>query len=152
MPANRLVVGSWNAICDVCGFKFKSYQLRPRWDGLMVCKEDYETRHPQEMLKAKPEKIKPPWVRPEPPDRFLLVCNMYTRSAYADLGTADCMQADNNAFTYPYLLALYDDTLNPVVAPAPPPPAPPPSGSPPALIFTTAANSTYLPLNSVGVN
>ena len=23
---------SWNAICDSCGFKFKSHELRRRWD------------------------------------------------------------------------------------------------------------------------
>jgi hypothetical protein len=35
----------YNVICDVCGFKFKNHQLSERWDGRMVCKEDYETRH-----------------------------------------------------------------------------------------------------------
>lgn len=35
----------YNAICDVCGFKYKASFLRKRWDGLMVCEADYEQRH-----------------------------------------------------------------------------------------------------------
>ena len=35
----------YNAICDSCGLQFKASQLRKRWDGLMVCKDDWEQRH-----------------------------------------------------------------------------------------------------------
>lgn len=57
-----------NAICDSCGFKFKHYQLRKRWDGLMVCEQDWETRHPMDFQKVpRPEKA-PSWTRPEPTD------------------------------------------------------------------------------------
>lgn len=147
MGANRLTLGEWNSICDVCGFKYKSSQLRKRWDGLMVCNQDYETRHDQDLIRAKPEKAPPPWVRPEPEDQFLLVCNLFTRSAYAGLGTAGCMQAGESSFSYAFLLALYDDTLSPVIAVSAPAPAP---ASAPALKFNVASNSQYLPLPSVG--
>lgn len=150
MPANRLVLGSWNAICDVCGLKKKSYQLQKRWDGLMVCKDDYEPRHPSDLIRPIPPAPPPPWVRPEPTDQFELVCNLFTRSAYADLGTADCMTADNNLYTYAFLLSLYDDTLSPVGS-APPAPAPAPGPpSSPALKFNQASNSDYLALISAG--
>jgi len=44
--------GDWNALCEVCNFKFKASQLRERWDGLRVCDEDYEERHPSDLFQA----------------------------------------------------------------------------------------------------
>ena len=82
--------GVWSAICDVCGFKYKSTELRKRWDGLMVCDDDFETRHPQDFIRTRSERIVPPWTRPEPEDTFSLFCDAWTSSSYADYGTADC--------------------------------------------------------------
>lgn len=59
---------AWRAICDVCGFKLWNHELRKRWDGLMVCSADFEKRHPQDFVKAKPDRQNTPWVRPEPDD------------------------------------------------------------------------------------
>ena len=57
----------WKAVCDVCGFYFKSGKLRKRWDGLMVCKEDWEVRHPSDYYKfpTGTESVVP-WTSPEP--------------------------------------------------------------------------------------
>jgi len=63
---NYLTPGNYNALCDSCGRKFKASQLRRRWDGLMVCSEDYEVRHPSDFLRVQKEKISVPWARPEP--------------------------------------------------------------------------------------
>jgi hypothetical protein len=65
--------GSWNAICDVCGFQHKAEELQKRWDGLMVCKEDFETRHPQTLLRVPTDNPSLPWSRPEPPDTYINV-------------------------------------------------------------------------------
>lgn len=54
-----------NAICDVCGFKKKHYELKPRWDGLMVCKEDWEPRHIRDLYRVPRSERAPDWVRPE---------------------------------------------------------------------------------------
>lgn len=70
---NYLVIGEWNAICDVCGLKFKSSMLQRRWDGLMTCDKDWEMRHPQDFLRVNKEVISPPWVRPEGDDSFISV-------------------------------------------------------------------------------
>jgi len=67
---NEYKQGDWNAICDVCGFKYKASQLRRRWDGFMVCKDDYETRHEQDFLEAKTDDQSVPWNRPEQTDSF----------------------------------------------------------------------------------
>lgn len=67
---DHLELGDYNAICDVCGFKFKASELRRRWDGYMVCSSDYEQRHPQDLIRLKPDRQAVPWARPESPDTF----------------------------------------------------------------------------------
>lgn len=67
------IPGAWNVICDRCGFEYKNGKLRKEWTGLMVCSgtgtnECWESRHPQETLKAKKDKQTPAWVRPGAPD------------------------------------------------------------------------------------
>ena len=57
--------GTWSAICDRCGVKFKSDQLRKTWDGFLVCKADYETRHVADFIKAPKPIPALPWTRPE---------------------------------------------------------------------------------------
>ena len=57
--------GDWNAICDRCGFKFKASQLKEDWQGLRVCAEDFEHRHPMDFLKVYPDKVNVPWTRPD---------------------------------------------------------------------------------------
>lgn len=61
---SKFLSGQWNAICDICGFEFKSRELRKNWMGLMVCSKDFETRHPQELIRVKADDPSVPWVRP----------------------------------------------------------------------------------------
>lgn len=82
--------GQWNAICDRCGFKFKSSELKKDWQGLMVCEEDYETRHPQDFIRVRTEKVLPEWVRPRPSDVFLVYCTYATSSIQAGYMGAGC--------------------------------------------------------------
>lgn len=53
--------GSWNAECESCGFVFKSHELKKRWDGVMVCKDDWEPRHPLDFQRGKAEVTAIPW-------------------------------------------------------------------------------------------
>ena len=69
--ADYLKRGDWNAICDVCGFKYKASELKRRWDNLYVCDVDWEPRHPQDFLKGKRDKQNTPWSRPEQVDDFV---------------------------------------------------------------------------------
>lgn len=97
--------GTWNAVCDVCGFEFKSDELRKNWKGLMVCRSEYETRHPQDFIRARHEDTSVPWSRPESADDYLLVCYIWDRSGYAGLGQAGCMIAGNNTYSASFLTA-----------------------------------------------
>lgn len=89
--------GQYNALCDVCGFKFKNTDLRKRWDGLMVCGKDWETRHLQELIRPVPDQRKLPWTKPESsyifigPSTVTLGCTANTVSAVPGQGSPGCM-------------------------------------------------------------
>ena len=89
------IPGSWNVICDSCGKKIKASEAKQRWDGLIVCPDDFEMRQPQDFVKARADKISVPFTRPRPTDEFVFSCSLLTSSGVADVGVADCAQADN---------------------------------------------------------
>lgn len=94
--------GKWNAVCDVCGFNFKNTDLKLRWDGLMVCKDDWETRHPQELIRPIPDRTQVPWTRPVGDDRDVpnlpprpQACSVFGQFANAGYAEAGCAEAGN---------------------------------------------------------
>ena len=87
------IPGKWLAICDVCGYRYYNDQLKKDWRGLMVCKDDWETRHPQDFLKVRRDIMSPPWARPESTDQFVsttFYCLLETRPAVTGVCTAGC--------------------------------------------------------------
>lgn len=60
--------GEWLGICQVCGWKKRSSELFKRWDGLIVCAEDLEPRHPQEFVRPRADQQKVAFTRPETTD------------------------------------------------------------------------------------
>lgn len=93
--------GQWLAICDRCGFEFLAKDLKKDWQGLMVCSHDYELRNPQDFIKVRPERIAPPWTRPESVDVFLqpVFCSLEASQGVAGIGVSGCMLAGR---TTPY--------------------------------------------------
>lgn len=81
------VPGEWNVICDQCGRKYKASKLQRRWDGLMVCQDDWETRHPQDFVRAVKDSPALPYTRPEPTDGAVSVTyiSQVTDAAYYDV-------------------------------------------------------------------
>ena len=111
MSSNYYKKGDWNAVCAICGFKYKASQLIKNWKGLYVCREDWEPRHQQDYLKARKEDNTLPFTRPENTLLYVdHICYLWERSAYADLASADCATADYAALPYDYLLALSTGT------------------------------------------
>lgn len=86
--------GTWNCICALCGAEFKSDEMIKRWDGVLVCKADFETRHIADFLRAVPEHGSVPFTAPEPEDVFVVVPYLYSRQGQADIGVADLAGAD----------------------------------------------------------
>lgn len=69
---DKLELGTWNVICDRCGFKRKAYEVaREPVTNFIVCKDTcWEMRHPQEYVRAKPDHQTVPFTRPQPTDVF----------------------------------------------------------------------------------
>ena len=85
--------GDWKATCEVCGLWYKASQLRLRWDGLRVCRMDFEHRHPQEFLRSVPDEVPPHWTAPEGAHPETMVCTYRGTQAIAGVGVAGCMIA-----------------------------------------------------------
>ena len=49
------IPGQFNIYCMSCARKYKSSEIRRRWDGMYVCDEDWEPRHPQDFVRGIPE-------------------------------------------------------------------------------------------------
>lgn len=89
--ADYYAPGDWNAICDICGQKYKASELRLNWQNLMVCPTDYEPRQPQDFVRGVADNPTPPWVRPQGADDFVPLCTPNGISAvpgYAEPGCA----------------------------------------------------------------
>jgi len=89
MPTFKM--GQWNSVCDKCGLEFKSSELMKDWQGLMVCSDDFELRHPQDLIKIRADHSAVPWSRPEGEDVFVHTCDMWSSSPLAGFGEAGCM-------------------------------------------------------------
>lgn len=72
--------GSHNFICDRCGFKYKSFDKRKEWTGLVVCYSCYEPRHPQDFVRGVQDKQSVYDPRPELTDTFIGTQYMLTES------------------------------------------------------------------------
>lgn len=88
--------GEWAVICQVCGRRFPASKIVTRWDGLLVCKDDYETRHPQDLIRIPQEDTSVPYSNPES-YTFIEVtytdtlgCSPTGRLPWADMATANC--------------------------------------------------------------
>lgn len=65
MADNHRVTQSYdyNAICDICGFKYKASKLRKNWLGQMVCEADFETRHISDFYATRNDTHTLPFIR-----------------------------------------------------------------------------------------
>ena len=80
---NTLELGKWNVICQRCGLQFKNDALRSEWTGLKVCKDCWEPRHPQTLIRAPRAESPPAWTSPEPPDTFIQLPSYFSFSPTA---------------------------------------------------------------------
>lgn len=105
---NWLKLGDHNAVCDSCGRKFKASTMRKRWDGMFVCKEDWEIKHPQLSFRVKGDKQYVENPRPEPvQDTFVSYCDIWSSSPMADFGSADCAVTGGNT-SIPVLINVFN--------------------------------------------
>jgi len=93
MKKNFFISGEWNITCDVCSKKIKAHEAKQRWDGFIVCPDDFEYRHPQDFVKAHTDKITVPFQRPIP-------SLLFTDVSYVTLYVAEDYIEDRNLKTY----------------------------------------------------
>ena len=67
---SRFTPSDWIAECMRCGRMFKGSELMRTWDGLYVCQEDWEKKHPQLTIRGVEDITRTPWSSSEPPDVF----------------------------------------------------------------------------------
>lgn len=64
--------GNYWVVCDRCAFSYRRSDMRKEWNGLVVCKKCWETRHPQDFVRAVSDTIAPQGLnRPEPTEIFV---------------------------------------------------------------------------------
>mgnify|MGYP000876470771 FL=1 len=99
--------GNWKVACHRCGFWYPSSEIRKEWTGILACPSCFETRHPQTLIKIRPETAVPDFVSKEAsPETFVALCDIMTSSGYADLAVADCAKADGTTYPYALLISL----------------------------------------------
>jgi hypothetical protein len=86
MSGPAYIAGDFWRICDRCGFKVRSSETSRTWDGLYVCREDFETRHPQDFVRGRKDDQSVPDPRPEPVDN---VIGPLTTTLTADAAAGD---------------------------------------------------------------
>ena len=80
--------GHW-VICDMCGCAIRNFDAKKTWDGLVVCPDDWEPRHPQDFIRGIPDDSSPKGlVRTEPQDTFVSLSYASATSTVPD-GTFD---------------------------------------------------------------
>jgi hypothetical protein len=56
---------------DVTGFTIFASESQKQWDGAITHNRNFETRHPQDLIRARRERPGVPNARPQPPDTFI---------------------------------------------------------------------------------
>ena len=99
MSRNWYKSGEWNVFCMVCNRKIKSGSALKRWDGSIVCRDDYENRQPLDFLRTRQERITVPFTSDTSFDQFngpnypsYPFCTAEGASGVAGLAVAGCMR------------------------------------------------------------
>lgn len=71
MSQSGYIPGDFWRCCDECGFDYRASQTFKRWDGLWVCRADFETRHPQDFVRGRKDVQNVPNPRPETDGPFI---------------------------------------------------------------------------------
>jgi hypothetical protein len=53
-------------ICQVCGFKYKNFDMKLRWDNVWCCPQDWEVRQPQDFVRGVKDQMAVPYTARSP--------------------------------------------------------------------------------------
>lgn len=93
--------------CEVCDFDYRVKDIKTRWDGVLVCKWDWEPRHPQDLVRGVSDDTSPVGpINPEPSsDTFTSVTHCISQSAIPGIAIPGCAIPNN---THKYFTNDYD--------------------------------------------
>jgi hypothetical protein len=111
-PADDLMLGDYNAVCSMSGFKRKASKLVKNWQGYYRIPAFNEPRQPQDFVRGEPDVQTVPWAQP-PTSVFVEICTYNGLSAIPDFSLPGCM--------VPGRTQVQDDfnPLNPIFPPPP---------------------------------
>lgn len=119
MARNYFKSGEWNVYCMVCNRKIKASMALKRWDGLLVCPDDYENRHPMDFLRARQERISVPFTSDTSFNQFngpnypeYAACTQEGSSGVPSFAVAGCMRP-NLGYPGQYLPTIPTDPDEP---------------------------------------
>ncbi len=78
--ATRYSPGDFYRICDYTGFKVRASRTRKMWNGLIVRKESWEARHPQDFVRGVADYMVVPEARPRPGTKTIKIPVILTDS------------------------------------------------------------------------
>jgi len=106
MASQGYIPGDVYFICDQCGLKYRTSESRMQWNGLKVCNQCWEPRHPQLSVRAVREKIAVKDARPRQTDVFRNVETSTTLDELAAKGTTVIMVDDDTGISAGYAIAV----------------------------------------------
>lgn len=89
-------VGDPLVICDICGFRYPMSETRKTWEGLRVCRPDWDPKHPQLSIKGIVDRQAVYDGRPDPPPVYVFCYG---------LGSF-CLRSPNGTL---YIVSVADD-------------------------------------------
>lgn len=92
--SDYLACGDYNAICYVCGCKFKFSQLKRHWQGYYVCPQDWEPRQPQDFVHPVADNQTVPVAQPQAAPIFVPMCT--STCSVPGIAQPGCMIPGNN--------------------------------------------------------
>jgi hypothetical protein len=95
--ADHLVLGDYNAVCSLCGFKRKASTMVKNWQGWYRCPEHNEPRQPQDFVRGEPDIQTVPWAQP-PTFIYEQICTLNSISAIPGAAGPGCMIPGNRVF------------------------------------------------------
>ena len=102
--------GNWKVACHVCGFWYPSSDIKRRWDGVLTCPKDFETKHPQLTIKLREETAVPAFASKEPDNpQFVGTCTLAGSSCFSGMAKAGCAKTGNQRYSARF---LWDLTTN----------------------------------------
>ena len=92
-------MSKWYVLCDVCGRKIYNVDSYKRWDGMIVCPNDYESKHPSLTYRPKVggggaiSAGSIGTTGDEDTSQSVLVCDVYTSMGVVGFGTTGCARS-----------------------------------------------------------